>query len=483
MDISAVSRRDLLAGAAAATGLAAGPAAGPASAQGAAPARPNILFIMADDLGYADVGCYGQRDFETPHIDRIAREGARLTQGYANSCVCSPTRIGLITGRYQYRLRAGLEEPINSRMAKGSDTLGLPPNHPTLPSLLRGAGYGTTLVGKWHMGFLPHFGPLRSGYDQFFGIMSGGVDYFTHKDRAPGEGGADGLVEGETPIERHGYLTELLGERAVQAVDGYAREGRPFFLSLHFTAPHWPWEGPHDEEVSRRLRSLLDWDGGSRKTYAAMVRSMDDAIGRVLRTLDERGLARDTIVVFTSDNGGERFSDVWPFSGKKGELLEGGLRVPMVARWPARIPAGATGEQVMASMDWTPTLLAAAGAVPAPSHPPDGEDLLPVLVGEAQPRPRKLFWRFKAHGQRAVRDGDWKYLRIDGNEFLFDLAEDPRERANLRRRRQDVFDRLKGEWDAWNATMLPELPEAYSDSADGSLLPDRYGIRRTGGRD
>jgi arylsulfatase A-like enzyme len=338
-------------------------------------------------------------------------------------------------------------------------------------------------VGKWHLGFLPHFGPLKSGYDRFFGIMSGGVDYFTHKDRVPGEGGADGLLEGEVPIERHGYLTELLGERAVQVVDGYAREGRPFLLSLHFTAPHWPWEGPNDEAESRRLRSLYHWDGGSQKTYAIMVRSMDDAIGRVLRTLDERGLAGNTIVVFTSDNGGERFSDVWPFSGKKGELLEGGLRVPMIARWPARLPAGATSGQVMASMDWMPTLLAAAGTGPAPDFPPDGEDLLPVLAGDAPAKPRKLFWRYKAHGQRALRDGDSKYLRIAGNEFLFDLAEDPRERANLKGRQRDVFERLKADWEAWNRGMLPELPSAYSDSADGSLLADRYGVGRDAGRD
>ena len=207
-----------------------------------------------------------------------------------------------------------------------------------------------------------------------------------------------------------------------------------------------------------------------------MVRSMDENVGRVMASLEEHGLAGNTIVVFTSDNGGERFSDVWPFTGKKGELLEGGLRVPMLVRWPGRIVPGSTGEQVMVSMDWMPTLLAAAGVEPDPAYPTDGEDLLPVLTGRAPPRPRRVFWRYKAHGQRAVRDGDWKYLRIAGNEFLFDLAGDPRERANLKARRRDVFERLRADWEEWNHGMLPELPETYSDSPDGSLLADHYGV-------
>ena len=473
------TRRLVLHTAAASTVAAAGAAGGrTARAQGA---RPNILFIMADDLGYADLSCYGRRDYETPHIDRIARDRLRVTQGYANYPVCSPTRLALITGRYQYRLRAGLEEPI-PRAARGSDTIGLPPGRPTLPSLLRAAGYGTTLVGKWHLGFLPHFGPLRSGYDQFYGSMAGGSDYFTHRDGPPNAGTED-LHEGEVTVEQHGYLTDLLGERAARVIGDYARERRPFLLSLHFTAPHWPWQTPGDAGADHRPRHLADWENGSQKTYAAMVRSMDENVGRVMASLEEHGLAGNTIVVFTSDNGGERFSDVWPFTGKKGELLEGGLRVPMLVRWPGRIVPGSTGEQVMVSMDWMPTLLAAAGVEPDPAYPTDGEDLLPVLTGRAPPRPRRVFWRYKAHGQRAVRDGDWKYLRIAGNEFLFDVGQDPRERANLKRRRQDVFERLRTEWEAWNRTMLPELPEAFSESPDGSLLADHFGVRRPPGRE
>jgi arylsulfatase A-like enzyme len=229
--------------------------------------RPNIVFIMADDLGYADLSCYGQRDYTTPNIDRLALEGVRFTQGYANSAVCSATRVALITGRYQYRLVAGIEEHIVPASPKNA---GLPPSHPTLPSLVKQVGYGTTLVGKWHLGFLPDFSPLKSGYDQFFGIFAGAADYFNHGPRT-----ASPLFEQEVPVERHGYMTNLLGDRAVQTIEGYSKSTAPFLLSLHFTAPHWPWEGPDDEAESKRIKSLWHHDGGSQKTYAVMVQSMD----------------------------------------------------------------------------------------------------------------------------------------------------------------------------------------------------------------
>jgi hypothetical protein len=187
--------------------------------------RPNIVFIMADDLGYADLSCYGQRDYMTPNIDRLAIEGVRFTQGYANSAVCSATRAALITGRYQYRLAAGLEEPIVPASPKNA---GLPPSHPTLPSLVKKVGYGTSLVGKWHLGFLPEFSPLKSGYDKFFGIFSGSADYFKHD-----PGAANPLFEQDVPVDRHGYLTNLLGDRAVQAVESYSKSKEPFLLSLH----------------------------------------------------------------------------------------------------------------------------------------------------------------------------------------------------------------------------------------------------------
>jgi arylsulfatase A-like enzyme len=474
---SAISRRRFVQTTAASSLALAGIGLGrPAWAQST---RPNIVFILADDLGYADVSCYGQRDYTTPSIDRLAIEGLKFTQGYANSSVCSATRVALITGRYQYRLPVGLEEPIGPLSPKD---VGLPPSHPTLASLLKKAGYGTALVGKWHLGFLPDFSPLKSGYDNFFGIFGGAADYFNHGADAlrafqlPIPGLASQLHEQEVPVERHGYMTNLLGDRAVQTVEGYAKSKAPFLLSLHFTAPHWPWEGPDDEAESKRIRNLLHRDGGTQKTYAAMVQSLDVNVGRVLQALDANGLASNTIIVFTSDNGGERFSNTWPFSGMKQELLEGGLRVPSIVRWPGRIPARSVSEQVMITMDWMPTLLAAAGTSPDAAYAPDGEDLGPIMTGRAAPHPRKLYWRYKAGSQRAIRDGDWKYLQIAGNEFLFNVVQDPRERANLKDREKDVFNRLKGDWEVWNDTVLPERPRPALYAQPGNVLADHYGV-------
>src|SRR5262245_6074447 len=244
-------------------------------------AKPNIVFIMADDLGYADVSCYGQRDYTTPNIDRLAIEGLRFTQGYANSAVCSATRTALATGRYQYRLPAGLEEPINASTPR---TIGLPASHPTLPSLLKKEGYGTALVGKWHLGYLPDFSPLKSGYDHFFGIFGGAADYFNHGADAMRAGAeANQLHEQEVPVERHGYMTNLLGDRAVQTIESYARSKEPFMMSLHFTAPHWPWEGPDDEAESKRIRNLFHREGGTQETYANMVLCTDINLDSVLQ--------------------------------------------------------------------------------------------------------------------------------------------------------------------------------------------------------
>jgi len=438
-----------------------------------ASSKPNILFILADDLGHADVSCYGRRDFTTPNIDRIAAEGVRFTQAYANSAVCTASRVALITGRYQYRLAVGLEEPLSTRVPR---KIGLPAEHPTLPSLLKKAGYQSALIGKWHLGRLPDFGPLQSGYDYFFGFRSGAVDYFTHK-AGTATTDTDDLWEDDVKIRKAGYLTDLLGARAVNMVETFAGTGRPFLISLHFSAPHWPWEAPGDEAEAQRLQNLAHYDGGTQRTYRRMIQQMDLQIGRVLQALDATGAGQDTIVIFTSDNGGERYSDTWPFIGRKSELLEGGLRIPAVIRWPRQVPCGRLSDQVTIGMDWFSSLLAAADIAPDPDFPSDGINLLPCLTQGAAPIPRKLFWRYKYNDQQAARDGDWKYLKILDNTFLFDVVQDPMERANLRDRHRDVYERLVAEWSEWNATMLPLDPQSFTLGFTGAELADHFGVR------
>lgn len=441
-----LTRREVLATAAAA----------PLALAQQSPTKPNIVYIMADDLGYADVSCYGRREYKTPNIDSLAADGMKFYQAYANSAVCSATRTALITGRYQYRLPVGLEEPLSG----SGRNLGIPSEHPTMPSLLRKAGYGTTLVGKWHLGWLPEYSPLKNGYDHFWGIHSGGVDYFTHKSGGP-QSNTDDLWEDDTPIHQTGYMTQLLGDRAVKTIEDYAAAKKPFFLSLHFTAPHWPWEGPEDIAESQRLRALSQFDAGSLKTFGKMVVELDTQIGRVLRTLKSTGIDGNTIVVFTSDNGGERFSDTWPFTGKKSELLEGGLRIPALVRWPGHVKAGSETQQVAMSMDWMPTFLAAAGTAPDPNYPSDGMSLIPALSGGA-PVPRKIYWRYKQNSQRAMRDGDLKWVKLGENTFLFNVVDDPLERANLKTRMPEVYQRFVQDYEQWVSTMLPETPASYT---------------------
>ena len=410
--------------------------------------KPNFIFILADDLGYADLGCYGGRSGCSPVLDRMAAEGLRFTQGYANSSVCSPTRFALATGRWQHRLRGAADEPLSSR-ARGMAALGLPPGHPTMASLLRDAGYATALVGKWHLGFPPHFGPLKSGYQEFFGPMSGGVDYFSHRDSS----GTNDLYENETAVRREGYLTDLISERAVQFIE--KRKDEPFLLSLHYTAPHWPWETREDEAESRRIEKLYHTDGGSLATYTTMIRHMDEGIGHLLSILKRKGLDENTLVVFTSDNGGERFSDTWPLVGRKMDLLEGGIRVPYIVRWPARAPAGKTTGQLAITMDWTATFLDAAGVAQDREYPMDGVSLVSCIENPDSVFERELFWRMKFRDQKAMRAGAWKWLSIEGDEFLFDLSKDERERANLANRAPDRLAAMKKRYLEWEATMPP----------------------------
>ncbi|MBZ2184991.1 MAG: sulfatase-like hydrolase/transferase [Bryobacter sp.] len=440
------------------------------SLAGASRKQPNFLFIMADDLGYADLSCYGRRDYSTPHLDRLAREGMRFTNAYANACVCSPTRVALMTGRYQQRLPVGLEEPLATRPRLN---LGLPPGHPTLASVLRGAGYRTALVGKWHLGYLPDYSPEKSGYESFYGFRSGGVDYYTHRLGATAESAVD-LWDGDRRLEQPGYLTDLLGNRAVAQLREFGREKKPFLMNLHFSAPHWPWQTPEDGQADPAMKSLTNFEGGSEARYARMVGRMDEQVGRVLDVLRQTGLDRDTVVIFTSDNGGERYSDTWPYTGRKTELLEGGLRVPAIVRWPRKVKSGGVVRQPAMTMDWMPTFLAMAGVEGPRGYAADGIDLSPWLTGAAPVRERAFFWRHRYAAQRAMREGKWKWLSIRGNTFLFDLEADPQEKANRKTLERDREKRMAAEYARWEAGMLPENPQGFTHGLGAGEVADRY---------
>lgn len=430
----------------------AGLAAGAPMETAAARARPpNIVFILADDLGLHDISSFGRPDFETPHIDTLARDGVKLTKSYANSCTCSPTRTALLSGRYQYRLEVGNYDPLIR------DDIGFPAGHPTLASILRGRGYRTALIGKWHLGGPPLFSPLRSGYDEFFGFMGGAIDYYTHDlGGLAGPRRTPDFYENETPVVREGYATDLFTERALSFLG--AHHERPFFLSLHYSAPHWPWQSRGDAGAPRM--SDFHFDGGTPAIYAEMVRALDDGVGAVLAELDRQGLGDNTIVIFTSDNGGERFSYQWPLRGQKGSLHEGGIRVPTLVRWPQRLAAGSECAAVTITMDWLPTLVGAAGARPDRRYPSDGIDIMPMLMG-APPAERTLFWR--TADQAAALRASWKYLRQGGFEYLYDLSADPGERANVRLRQGEVFAELKHAYETWETAMLPIPADARID--------------------
>ncbi|MGP2440842.1 sulfatase family protein [Streptomyces sp. JW3] len=444
-----------VAGASAASAAAATPAERPFQARTAAGRshrRPNILFILGDDLGWADLSSYGAPHIRTPNLDRLAAQGVRFTDAYSGSATCSPTRFSLYTGRFPGRTAGGLAEPIGDRAH------GLEPGHPTLASLLKQAGYATALIGKWHCGFLPDYSPTRSGWDEFFGNFGGALEYFSKL----GQLGDYDLYEGDAQYKDLRYYTTVLTERAVEYVS--RDHGTPWLLNLNFTTPHWPWLTEDDAEtgagIAAKIRAgggvsaLLHNDGGSVAKYREMVENLDASVGKVLTALRRAGQEDDTLVVFASDNGGERFSYQWPLSGAKSELLEGGIRVPTVLRWPAAVDARQVSHEPVYSPDWTATLLELAGARADPAYPLDGQSLAGYLLrGEDVPE-RDLFWRVR--GNRALRRGDWKYYQdADGKDHLYDLAADAREQADLAADRPELLAGLKAAWEEVNGTLLP----------------------------
>ena len=418
------------------------------------PDRPNIVFIVADDLGYGDLSSYGRGDYSTPNIDLLVEGGVRFTQAYAAAPVCTPSRVGFMTARYPARTDVGLREPLTGR--DFDRDVGLPAGHPTVSSLLKANGYETALVGKWHLGYLPGSLPNDHGFDEFFGILDGGADYISHVDLSRNPG----LYKNGDPVHVEGYLTDLLTERAVSFIS--RPHTRPFFLNLQYTAPHWPWQGPGDgpHPHTAGLLGVEAWaGGGSAATYAEMMERLDAGIGEVLAALDRNGLGGQTLVIFTSDNGGERYSDMAGLSGGKMELWEGGIRVPAAARWPDVLPAGVPTDQVAVTMDWSATILAAAGVAADPDYPLDGMNLLPTMRGDAPIAARTLFWRtFQRTKHKAVRSGEWKYMNDGNDEYLFNLMSDPGEKRDLKAEHPERLAQLRALYSDWESQMLEPAP-------------------------
>lgn len=441
----------------------------------AAEPRPNVVLIVTDDAGYGDFGCYGATDIRTPHIDRLAREGVRLTDFYAMP-QCTPTRAALFSGRYQQRVR--LEAALSS--AGRSLEMGLPANGRTLPQLLKNHGYATGLVGKWHLGYKPEFSPQAHGFDYAFGPLSGYIDFYHHV-RADGQ--IDLLENGQT-VTTEGYTTDLFTGRAERFIAQHAAQ--PFFLAVTYTAPHWPFQPPGRPSRAKNngaFQSASDDPPPTRADYAAMVEEVDAGVGRILATLESLGLAENTLFIFTNDNGGEWLSRNAPFFHRKGTVWEGGIRVPAVFRWPGRLPAGRVDPQPGITMDLTATILAATGAPVPDDAKPDGIDLLPVLAGRAPAPERALFWRFGGptyRNQRAVRQGDWKLLIDFGSFsplFLFNLRDDPGERNDLAAVHPGIVARLRPLIDAWekeieaDATALLGPPPSATPSPPTPATP------------
>jgi arylsulfatase A len=429
----------------------------------AAPAtpRPNIIFVLIDDFGYADSGAYGATDIRTPNMDRLAREGVKFTDFYANAPVCTPTRCGFITGRWQQR--AGFEwamgftadsfRRVGNEWVREPDIhgLGLPASVPTLPKMLKAAGYATGAFGKWHLGYKDEYNPTRHGFDEYFGELLGHCDYYTHEYYD----GTYALRDGLKPVKVEGYLTDLINQRAVEFVRKRARG--PFFLYVPHLAVHCPFQPPGRPLPSVTKANMYD---GDRRTYAQMVEKVDEGVGMLLAELEKHGIAGNTLVVLSSDNGGERYSDNSPLAHHKSTLWEGGIRVPCLMRWPAKLPEGRVTSQVGITMDLSATFAAIAGVRPPADRPFDGINLLPILTGEQPEQARSLFWRIDRPGrqQKAVRHGRWKYLQ-DGNvEMLFDLSNDVSERRDVFFKHPEVFADLKRRLGKWEAELAKDKP-------------------------
>lgn len=425
---------------------------------------PNVILIVADDLGYGDLGIHGGKDIPTPHIDSLAAAGTRFSSGYVSCPVCSPTRAGLMTGRYQQRF--GHEFNPGPRAAAN---FGLPLTESTIGDALRAGGYKTALVGKWHLGGRPDYLPQKRGFDEFYGFLAGAHPYLPAREAAAGtpDAPADAqrrrrrqqqqargrapILRGTEPVPDPEYLTDAFADEAVAYIEKHKAE--PYFLYLPFNAVHNP------QHATRKYLDRFPNLPAGRKTYAAMLSAMDDAIGRVLDTVRRNGQEQDTLIFFISDNGGPpaNHSTNGPLNGRKGTVYEGGIRVPFIVQWKGTVPAGKVLDQPVIALDILPTALAATGITAPSGKQLDGLDLLPLLTGKdgaaaSKFAGRKLYWRFGP--QWAVRDGDWKLLSArDGQVCLFNLNNDLGEKTDLAGSDAQRVQSLRAAWEQWSAQL------------------------------
>lgn len=423
--------------------------------------KPNVIVILADDLGYCDTELYGCTDIPTPNLKRIAGDGVTFTNGYVTNPVCSPSRAGLLTGCYQQRF--GFEYNTGPFRRDHEMQLGLPVGEVTLADAMKKAGYVTGMVGKWHLGTREQFSPVKHGFDEFFGFTFGGTDYIdpTRPDvkvipkkraKVKWKGRRSPILRGMKPVGEEDYLTDAFSREAVAFINRHKKE--PFFLYVPYNAPHTPLQAtlkyydrfPHIEDERKRI-------------YAAMVSAMDDGIGTILDTLESNGLEENTLVFFLSDNGCALYTGACsndPLRLGKITQFDGGLRVPYCVKWPGQIPAGKVYENPVSALDIFPTALAAAGGTIPTDRPRDGVDLVPYLNGKRNDRPHEtLFWRNGPNW--AARKGDWKLFSANGNDWLYDLSRDIGEMENLAQKKPDILKQIKAAYKDWNSQMIDPI--------------------------
>ncbi|MEM9585826.1 MAG: sulfatase-like hydrolase/transferase [Planctomycetota bacterium] len=420
--------------------------------------RPNVMLILADDLGYGDIGVHGCTDIPTPNIDSLAADGVRFTNGYSSHPFCSPMRAGLMACRYQHRFGYVTNvafDPHNQQM-------GLPTSETTIAKRLTSAGYRTGMVGKWHLGAHANFHPMKRGFEFFYGFLGGGHDYFrVDTTVALNENYRAALDDNGKPTSFDGYLTDALTDKALEFLSQQT-DGQPYFLYVAYNAPHGPLQAP-----KRKLDQFKSIPNNKRRTYAAMVSAMDDQIGRLLNEIDRRGERESTLVFFLSDNGGPEHanaSDNGQLRGQKGDVWEGGIRVPFLMRMPGTIPAGAIYEKPVISLDVSRTALHVAGINVSPDDPVEGVNLIPHVNGAKTDAPHDaLFWRMQFDAQWAVRSGSRKLVRRPEGLSLYDLNADVSESMDLARQQATTVSQLRTKFDGWTRTNQPARFPGYRD--------------------